>query len=407
MRRRVAIGMVLAAVLAVAACARENESAPDAAEKDAGDLIVRARTLARGAAEKQDPAPFDDAEKLLKEAIRRRPESAEPYAELAGQYLARADFWAEGDSHEKLLANARAMMEKAVERDPASRPRRLEIARIATQLGDHAGAEAILRRLADEDPNDRMLLVEQGINFYNLEKYGDAQKMLRRYMDEFAHDSEGSDLIRATEYLGRAYMKEGKLAEAEEVLKISAHEMDVFLERTGNDGYWGCPYQALGELYSKTGRADKETEYLARAADAEAFRVWMQVSAAVRSYDVGDYDGALRFFERAMALEPEDKKLRVARAVVLLGLKRYDDAEAVLNAMRREEETHGVLSVFHPPLSAIGLGHLALVRKDFREAEARLDKFLATPSAYALRLFARPGKVNDDGETHDSVRWFL
>jgi hypothetical protein len=61
-------------------------------------------------------------------------------------------------------------------------------------------------------------------------------------------------------------------------------------------GYWGCPFQALGELYSRMVVSDQRRKVLEnylKSAQIENERGWTQYRAAQECYNYGDYPEAL------------------------------------------------------------------------------------------------------------------
>lgn len=108
-------------------------------------------------------------------------------------------------------------------------------------------------------------------------------------------------VVMAQEFQGRALTALGKLDEAKRILEVSTrlydeHSADV-------DKYWGCPFQALGELYGQIGNPQERSRLLVRAADIESNSWASQFEASISLFALGKYDDALKYLERARKLE--------------------------------------------------------------------------------------------------------
>ena len=248
-------------------------------------------------------------------------------------------------------------------------------------------AEAYLTRALAIDPANVHVRANLGIVYFEKGEYDRAIQTLEPIANPTGEDADPIEVIRAAEFLGRSYMKQGRFADAEQVLTKSTTVYDRWLEEHGNQNYWGCPYQALGELYSRTGAVDKETEFYLRAADLEIHRPNVQLDAAERCYSLGDYDRALTYVDRAIALDESRGDLLDMKGMILLGLKRYGDAERLFRHAKNEMSAFSIYNYIGRKGAAVGLGHLAVARKKYDEAIERFDE--ATPWTFRAFVSAK------------------
>ncbi len=181
--------------------------------------------------------------------------------------------------------------------------------------------------------------------------------------------------MKAREFLGRIHLEGGRYAAAEKALKLSAADFER-LERERSYKV-ACPYQALGALYVHTGKQVAAARYFIRAADLEPHSEKMQYDAALESMMGGDFLTADKYVKRAMALSQKpgpaiegatrDRPYRyvVLQGFILLPLQKYDQARKLFQQVLAEEPDD--------PGASAGLGHLAVVRKRYKEATAHLS----------------------------------
>ncbi|MCL4235283.1 MAG: tetratricopeptide repeat protein, partial [Deltaproteobacteria bacterium] len=158
-------------------------------------------------------------------------------------------------------------------------------------------------------------------------------------------------------------------ADAEAVLREAVANLDEFNAR--EDRYWGCPYQALGELYQNTGQVSKVAAEYMKAADAESDKWESQLWAAIKCWHVADYANAQVYLDRAFKLT-DKPALKVFQGALWLFQKRYEEAERLF----------GEASAELPEAARVGRAHLALIRKDYPVAER---EFRAAIAAFDAR----------------------
>ncbi len=177
---------------------------------------------------------------------------------------------------------------------------------------------------------------------------------------------------RAKNTLGRIYVAQGRHEKARRLFKHAILRQNRFLYHHTDGTHWGCAYQGLGELYSALGRATTEAMVKAQG------RVPVPVderdhaslyAAALVHYHAGNTGQALRYVDRALKLAPRSR-YKVLRGFLLLFHKNYAQAKKVFRQA-------GAVRPAIPGPSA-GLGHLAIIRKDYAAARRHLDASLTT-----------------------------
>jgi len=103
------------------------------------------------------------------------------------------------------------------------------------------------------------------------------------------------------EYLGRALLHRGEGKQAEEMLNRAARGLEEE-NRRNPELYYGCPFQALGELYYRRGEAAAGMRAFQKAADLERNDRKSQRLAAEASLDQGDLRTSIRYYQRTLAL---------------------------------------------------------------------------------------------------------
>ena len=217
-----------------------------------------------------------------------------------------------------------------------------------------------------------------------------ADSLLRRALQIDPHDDleMKRELIEVKFLLGLRADAVGDDRRAEALLRESATDLDEYSE--SRDNYWGCPYQALGFFYSAQGRHTEALEMIAAAAAAERDADDAQYYAALESYVTGDNPKALAYIDKAIAIA-ERSQYCVLKGFLLLSQRKYDDAEALFEKARKIDGNPG---------GDAGLGHLAIVGKDYEAAVRHLDAALKrsrVPKHRNRTARANPKEGFDDG----------
>ncbi len=164
---------------------------------------------------------------------------------------------------------------------------------------DHAKAEELFERVLVLQPGDPMVLVRLGEVQHRLERYDAAEANLLAAMAASESAGDGTGVVNAKNLLGRMYMDQGRLDDAERILEESAAGLEELVDKSS---YYGCPYQALGSLYKQTGRAEESVEAMKRVAELEPHSADSQMLAAEACREAGDQECAAHYQARAEAL---------------------------------------------------------------------------------------------------------
>ncbi|MBN94825.1 MAG: hypothetical protein CL928_12260 [Deltaproteobacteria bacterium] len=187
--------------------------------------------------------------------------------------------------------------------------------------------------------------------------------------------SEGLDRLRDTrKLLGAALADLGRAAEAEALLTVA-------LSREDSD-HWNCAYQALGVLYSRSTDAEQEHGRPFDATPPPKGDPEANFRAALRYYDASRRPAALAFIERAIALQPVPQ-FHVVRGFFLLADKRFAEAEEVFRLAAEQ--------VPEDPGAAAGRGHLAIIGREYVDAQAALEPALQRWQGIDVASSTHPG----------------
>ena len=410
--------VVLAAILQVTGVgdppAAERAPAPAKAPNQVpgvpgkAGVLDEARRLIRAAQSQRKMELFDRAEGLLRGALERHPHKDRVLAALGHLQLQKTSYTSGLMGGQKVPASARELFQRALKQNPRS-------VRALEGLGIYHELRRDLREAVKAD--DRALAVapqslriwqHKGKCLVKLKRYTEAEQTLLTTIDRARAAGNLRILVYTQAMLGRVYMKQGKYAQAEKMLRAS-------VDTAESNRVTACPYAALGELYVVTGQKDRLLEVYKRAADMEVQKPRMQYDAAYFCLEKGEYANALKYINRAMAIEarPRYQKLRdeirsemkprppeedlraamesfnrhrfsrarrhidralsttdraafkVVRGYLWLLEKKYKKAEGMLRAARKTAPGDaGAL---------VGLGHLRVIAKDYAGARARFE----------------------------------
>jgi tetratricopeptide (TPR) repeat protein len=180
----------------------------------------------------------------------------------------------------------------------------------------------------------------------------------------------------ADEQLGRLYMAMGEYKKAEAVLTSIVDNKGIQAL-----GYWGCPFQALGELYSHMSINSQKRKVLdnyMKAADMEYRTYNTQFETAKICYEYGDYENAMRYVERALHSLDNAKELnkyQLLKGFILINMKQYNEAEGIFNAVLKSSIAVEVL------VAKVGLGHIEITRNNYTVAKEYFQEMLKVDRA--------------------------
>ena len=393
------------------------------------DIERLADEFTRKAFDERNPKRFEEAARLLAAALAVVQERDRVYTAQATLLMQKNDYFHRGRPP---LVAAKKLLDRALAINPRC-SRALEfLAQYHEFHEQHAEALAVDQRWLAVAPNELRALAHKGKTLVELERYGEAGQVLKQALERARKEGVDDVLVKVQEFLGKAYMMQGKFAEAEAVLLRSVQTFKQSKQRLA-----ACPYTALGVLYSTMGRQKKAAAADMKAADGEPEHPWMQHRAAVKCFWVNDLDNALKYVRRALALKKDPAytsleagilHVRAAgegtahaptRKVFLLAVAAFEDhrfdaarrlvrqARAVGGWQARHRVLQGFLLLLEKKYKAageqfreaaragggdmgahVGQGHLAIIRKDYQKARRLLSPVLKARD----RRFHAPGK---------------
>jgi len=313
---------------------------------------------------------FEQTEGLLEQAIKDAPQDDELYV-LLGHVLKEKHFTM---SHTMASqggtpgisdppARIRVLLEKAIAINPDNKQAYWIMAnylRATTKPGD---AIKYYRKMKELDPGNLSINLEIGVTYLAMEQLDTARAELQKVLKSARTSKDGHLEQQILDNLARVAMKQGKHDEAEK----------YFLEamETGG-GPANCSYHALGELYAGLGKFKKGAKFVIKAAELEPQRVDIQFRAAVFSFLAYDFKGSRKYCDRIITRSP-DKLTRTynVSGFLLLLEKKYDQAEKAFNKVLEVDP--------QDPGAKVGMGHLALIKKDYQGVRSLLESHAARP----------------------------
>ena len=373
--------------------------------------MLEANALADKGRAENNPDKFDQAAGVLRRALgKHKGDDQQLYVALGMVLLAQGTFLSAAAKEFKVPAEARKRFEQALKLNPRSTEALSGLAKYYEFNREYEEALAVTERALKISPDNGDLLMHKGRCLLEAGHYARAEKSLLATQELLRTRGDLRNQVFIKELLGKAYLKQGKFKEAESMLVSAVEQAEA-----GNVA--ACPYAALGELYEATGRRDKMVKTAMRAADMESGAPEMQYFAASDCYDEGHYKDALKYIDRALALQPGHQRFKDLQQKIKVQLKpgshaaEFKYALAAFNehsfrAARRhidrsladkktprawvvkgfllllEREYEAAEKLFHKAAKAapedlgvvVGLGHLGIVRKRYAEARRLLEK---------------------------------
>ena len=376
------------------------------------DLLVQVNRLVHGAHARRDRARLVRAERLLTTALKGQPRQEDQlWAALGHVHIARAtfDYNATAADLRQAPASAREMFHRALRINPRNARALHGMAKYHEFRQDFLAALAVDEQLLDFAPHDLEALKHKGRCLLMLKQYARAEQALLQALEQARAVNNKAAEIFAQELLGKAYLKQRKYRLAERILLQAVKGAEA-------SKVAACPYAALGELYSATGREEAAVRTSMRAADMEASVPQMQYLAALTCYEEGYYPEALKYIQRALKLERDQASFKKLRDRIRAALKPGTPAQEIAAALARlhgqeyrrarihveralaagpdskaqvvkgyllllEKKYPGAEKLFRAAGQAapadhgarVGLGHLGIVRKDYAAARRLLE----------------------------------
>ena len=222
----------------------------------------------------------------------------------------------------------------------------------------------VRKNARDTLPRDPRTLLHRSRRLIALKRHGEAEGVLKKALKVAVVGGRDAESLVVQGHLGMLFVRQGKYWEAEQVLRASIRtQPDASGRRTVY-----CPYTALGELYTALDggrqRATKHTG--ATLSPAEA------LDAALESFAGNRFADARRHLAQASGKGgKKDPRSQVLLGFILLLEKKYPQARAQFQlALKQRPRLAG---------AQVGLGHLAIIGKDYAVAGALLRPAAASP----------------------------
>jgi tetratricopeptide (TPR) repeat protein len=323
---------------------------------------------------------YDDASKQLEKVLRLEPEDVESYVKLgaialiqgrqeeARQFFDKASEAESGNIETflrigdllrsyKQYENAIVYYQKAAEIEPTSVAARSRIAETYRDLKQYEKAEGILQKLLAEQPNNAQLNAtlgdlyqEEEKNDLAIEAYKKALELAPQNLKYFSPLAylylSRNDLVAVEQtykplldkldddtkanlwlILGRLYEEFGKMEKARdafaEYVKEKPQNLAAYGALSGVENRLKHYDEALALL-------DRAKAALGKAADTPEF----YIVRGLTLYDQRKYNDAIREFDAAVRLEPDNYDAQRATLLALKKLGKYDDVTSRMQQMR-------------------------------------------------------------------------
>jgi len=244
----------------------------------------------------------------------------------------------------RMWLHAVQVFDRLIREFPEDLDHRIRLGNVYLEMGNLPAAERVLLQALRSDAKNPDVLYALGIACYQSE---DFERALF-YMQQLA----GRRMPKVHYSLGLIYWRRGELENTERHLKLALEYQPEHVD-------------AALALSQTLLRQNKATEAVPVMRDAAAL---MPGDPSVR-YTLGvvlvaseHWEGAVLTFQTALQLDPDNDDARLACSGALMKLRRYDEAEQLLQAMllRDARSTRALLA----------LGRLALLKNNRAKAEA-------------------------------------
>ncbi len=298
-------------------------------------------------------------EKQFKELLADQPENPRVWQELGRFYWEHQEI--EGRSKKENSLLAKNALRKALELDPANRTSYDLLNRVYGDLVyDDASLlperEALLKNAMDQFPDLPWPSYQLGLIYFDYWRQGQkAEEYAKQALKLSVKADDAWNHFQVLQLLGRIYMGRGDAVQAEKYFIEAATKLEE-QKKENNYNYPACPYSALGKLYTMLGKPGKAAKSFMDAADLEPHQSRKQALAAYKSYVVADYANALKYIDRALAIESENS-YREFKGYILLFMRKYEKARVWFEkSLSKDPADLG---------ACVGQGHLAIINKDY------------------------------------------
>jgi tetratricopeptide (TPR) repeat protein len=221
------------------------------------------------------------------------------------------------------------------------------------------------------DPLNPMSLRVLGRVYFQSYDYEKAAEYFRLSLKSALEKENISVTFRSREWLGKAYMLLGQYDMAENTLKKSVAEMEK--SASLKKGYAGCPFQALGDLYFRMKQPEQRKNNYIKAADYEPENLVIQFEASRVSLENKDYSNALKYIDKAIALSERPELLRkhkLFKEQIFTQQTKPPITGKVNNRTRSEKDS---TAFFQKAFNSFARGNI-IDAKDNLQKSSRLDR---------------------------------
>ena len=205
---------------------------------------------------------------------------------------------------------------------------------------------------------------------------------------------------RIDEIMARVYTSVGEYNKAESLLQGIVKNLDE------GYGYWGCPFQALGELYSHMTISDKRKKVIdnyINSAEKESYRGYVQFETAKICYEYGDYGNAIKYVERAINLATDERiKLdyKILKGFILISLKKYQESLNIFLEITKHGNRGQQLR------AQVGFGHIEVTRNNYKLAQEYFQYMLDSDSNDIMANLGMGWVYANQGENQKALVYF-
>ncbi|MFC1576270.1 tetratricopeptide repeat protein, partial [Candidatus Omnitrophota bacterium] len=262
---------------------------------------------------------------------------------------------------------------KAIKADPEDSSSFAGIGWVYYKQGNLERAAEWFRKAIETDPRNDKSYEGLGWVLKDQGRYEEAVALLKQARKK-CEDTNGID-----ELLGRIYTDLKEYDKAESVLTAIVDDGSV-----EDLAYWGCPFQALGELYSHMPVGGKRQKIIAnyiKSAEQETYRDYVQFDTAKACYEYGDYENAKKYVDRAINFADDPSKINdylLLKGYILVNLKNYEEAEAIFERIAKNGTEVEVLQ------ANVGTGHIEIARKNYPPARQHFEKMLEKDDSHLM-----------------------
>ena len=326
------------------------------------------------------PESLRQAERLLRGALPNHPHKDRIYAALGMLETQRATRASNVLGAIRPPASVRELFHKALRINPRNLQALRGLASYHEFHNQPRKAMAMDDRIIAAHPGSLNAWSHKGRCLLMLRDHAGAEKVLQEALRRARAAKDPRAEVAARELLGTAYTRQGKYGLAEKVLLAAVKQAEA--SRVA-----ACPYAALGELYHVTGRQDKVAQVHIRAAEMEAHKPKMQFNAAQICHQMGDFDNALKYINRAIALH-DDQRYRQLKRQILADRKprapgvEFSDALAAFQARqytRAKRYAERALEGAQKAEYRVLMGFVLLLEKQYSQAEALFSQARTGP----------------------------